>query len=380
MQLNVMETVQNGKKLYICIMKAKDLVQNERVKIDYYDAKRNEGYQRKPSMSRARDFARYIKNAAGISPNSILINIRGALGNFKPLAPQSGILTIPDTTELWIVDGQHRFEGLRDLTEQDPSFGEFPCFVILMNENTEYEEAKQFMIINKTQKGVRSDLAERFIATMMKKEGTKGIYSMPKATIRDIEWRPRATDIVDILNKEISDDPNNDFFENPWHRRIQLPNEPKALSTISQSSFENSLKILIESPTFSEYGNRDLSIILIRYWKAILEICPNAKIQPEKYFLQRLTGTAVLNRILPRVLALTKLKSQRITKDAIKQVLEKMPDVMNEIFWSPDGEAGIIGTSQKALAILTSRVLDSLDKGNADNADKLKEMSKPYEL
>lgn len=375
-----METVQNGKKLYVCIMKAKDLVHNEKVKVDYYDPKENKGYQRKPSMSRARDFARYIKNAAGISPNSILINIRGALGNFKPIAAQYGILTIPDTTELWIVDGQHRFEGLRDLIDKDPSFGEFPCFVILMNESTEYEEAKQFMIINKTQKGVRPDLAERFIATMMKKEGTKEIYNMPKATIRDIEWRPKATEIVDILNKEISADPDNDFFENPWHRRIQLPNEPKAISTISQSSFENSLKILLDNPTFAEYGTMDLSIILIRYWKAILEICPNANIQPDKYFLQRLTGTAVLHRILPRVLAIAKLKNPRITKDSIKSVLEKMPDIMNEIFWSPDGEAGIIGTSQKALSILTSKVLYSLDRGNAENADKLKTMSKPYEL
>lgn len=380
MQLNVIETAQNGKKLYVCIMKAKDLVLNERVKVDYYDPKTSKGYQRNPSMSRARDFARYIKNAAGISPNSILINIRGALGNFKPIAPQYGILTIPDTTELWIVDGQHRFEGLKDLTEQDPSFGEFPCFVILMNESTEYEEAKQFMIINRTQKGVRLDLAAHFIATMAKKEGTKTISNMPRATIRDIEWRPKATEIVDILNKEISDDPNHEFFENPWHMRIQLPNEPKALSTISQSSFENSLKILVDNPIFSGYGTRDLSIMLIRYWKAILEICPNAKIRPDKYFLQRLTGTAVLHKILPRVLALTKFKSQRITTDSTKQILEKMPDVMNEIFWSPDGEAGIIGTSQKALAILTSKVLDSLETGNADNADKLKESHKPYEL
>lgn len=245
MQLNVMEITQNGTKLYVCTMSARELLSNSNVKVDYYSADTNDGYQRKPSFTRAKDFARYIKNAKGICPNSVLINIRGEIGNFKPISSSYGALTLPDDTVFWIVDGQHRIEGLRELIKLDKAFSDFPCVVILMTANSEYEEAKQFMIINKTQKGVRPDLAERFIARMAKREGTKELLNMPKATIRDIEWRPRATDIVDILNNEISDDTDSNFYENPWYKKIQLPNEPRGTNTISQSALEDSLKGLL---------------------------------------------------------------------------------------------------------------------------------------
>lgn len=377
MQINAMELTQNGTKLYVCTLTAKELITNHNVKVDYFSAAGNDGYQRKPSSARAKDFARYIKNAKGICPNSVLINIRGEIGNFKPISASFGTLNLPDDTIFWIVDGQHRIEGLRELIEQDSSFASFPCVVILMTANSEYEEAKQFMIINKTQKGVRADLAERFIARMAKREGTKELLNMPKATIRDIEWRPRATDIVDILNNETTDAVNDDFYENPWYKKIQLPNEPRGTTTISQSAFEDSLKILLDNPIFAGYGNKELCVILVRYWNAILELCPAAKIQPDKFVIQRATGAAVLHRILPRVIALATLGGEKISKETIRRVLKNMPDGMNEIFWSTDGVAGVIGTNQKAISILTSRVHEFLETGNADNS---KELSKPYEL
>lgn len=376
MQINAIEMVQNNVKFYLCIMPAKELTDEDRVKVDYYSASKDEGYQRKPSIARAKDFARYIKNASGICPNSVLINVRGEIGNFKPISSPYGTLTLPDDTTFWIVDGQHRIEGLKGLIEREPSFSNFPFVVILMTRNSEYEEAKQFMIINITQKGVRPDLAERFIAKMSKREGVN-VTNMPKATIKDIEWRPRATEIVDILNKETSDNPNDDFYNNPWYQKIHLPNEPKASTIISQSGFENSLKNLLDNPTFSGYGTKEISIILIRYWSAIFDICPNAKVQPNKFVLQKTTGATVLHRILPRVIALAFSKGQRITKDSLKSVLEKMKVGMDEIFWDNKGSAGMVGTNQKAFSILTSMILEFLEEGNPEQS---KELGKPYEL
>lgn len=376
MQINAIEIVQSNVKFYLCTMTAKELADIEKVKVDYYSASKDEGYQRKPSLARAKDFARYIKNARGICPNSVLINVRGEIGNFKPISSPYGTLTLPDDTTFWIVDGQHRIEGLKGLIEQEPSFSDFPCVVVLMTANSEYEEARQFMIINITQKGVRADLAERFITKMAKREGVN-VTNMPKATIKDIAWRPRATEIVDILNKTTSDDPNNDFYNNPWYQKIHLPNEPKVSTTISQSAFENSLKNLLDNPIFSSYGTKEVSIILIRYWSAILDLCPNAKVQPNKFVLQKTTGPIVLHRILPRVIALAISKGQRITKDSLKSVLEKMKGGMDETFWHSDGDAGMVGTNQKAFSILTSRVLDFLEEGNPEQSEKL---DKPYEL
>src|ERR1700690_670468 len=108
MQISAMEITQNGTRLYVCTMTAKELVTNPNVKVDYFSASANEGYQRKPTTARARDFARYIKNAKGICPNSVLINIRSEIGNFKPISASFGTLSLSDDTVFWIVDGQHR--------------------------------------------------------------------------------------------------------------------------------------------------------------------------------------------------------------------------------------------------------------------------------
>jgi len=50
---------------------------------------------------------------------------------------------------------------------------------------------------------------------------------------------------------------------------------------------------------------------------------------------------------------------------------------MDETFWHSDGDAGMVGTNQKAFSILTSRVLDFLEEGNPEQSEKL---DKPYEL
>lgn len=379
MKIHAIEISQNRVKLYLSAIPAKMLVDENKVKVDYYSASSDSGYQRKPSPSRCKDFARYIKNAKGLSPNSVLINIRGEIGNFEPITSSFGILELPEKaeSELWIVDGQHRIEGLRDLIKEDPSYSDFPIPVVLMNASSNYEEAKQFMIINKTQKGVKSDLAERFIAKMLKREGAHNLMNMPKTTIKDIQWRPRATDIIDVLNTSTSDNHSDDFYNNPWYRKIQLPNEPKGSTLVSQGAFEDSIKGLLDNPMFTGYGKEEMSVILVRYWSAILDKCPNARIEPTKFVIQKTTGLSVLHRILPRVVSLATTEGKKLTKENIKAILDNMPDGMNEIFWSNDGMAGLVGTNQKAFSILTSKVLDFLEEGNADKTEELK---RPYDL
>lgn len=377
MELPVIAIVQNNITLYVGTMNAKTLTNEKLIKIDTYSAKTDTGYQRKPSMSRARDFARYLKNAQGISPTSILLNMRGELGDFKPISSSFGIITIPDNTNFWVVDGQHRIEGLRELVSSNPNYADFPCIVVFMCANSEYEEAKQFLILNQTQKGIKSDLAERFIVRMAKREGVKELINMPRAIIKDIEWTARALSIVDILNSKKSEDPNDDFYNNPWYQRIQLPNDMKKGTSVSQSAFNNSLKSILENPSLSGYGDEELSVILVRYWSAILAICPNAKSQPKDFVIQRSTGVAVMHKVLPRVLSFVKLRGDRLSIEEIKGVLGKMKDGMNEMYWSKDGIAGIVGTSKKAISILTTKFLEFLEESNVQNAEALK---KPFEL
>lgn len=374
-----MEIEQNGVKLYVTTMAAGEIIDEKRVKVDIWSASQNiEGYQRKVSPSRAMDFARYLKNTNAISPTSILLNIRGEILGFAPIKGNYGILSIPDDSEFWVVDGQHRIEGFKELLRRNPNYVNFPITIIIMRVSSEYEEAMQFIIINKTQRGVKPDLAERFIAKMSKREGVQSLMNLPRDTTRDIAWRPKATEIVDILNARTSDEETGDFYNNPWLNKIQLPNEPKGQTTVSQKALEDSLKSLFNNPLFSSYNAEEMSVILVRYWKAILNICKGAAIQPHDYVLQRTTGVNVLHNLLPRVVAMAIKSGEKLTVGRFYEVLNKMPDGMNDIFWINDGVAGNVGTSKKSFSILTTKLFDYLEEGNLNEIEE--EKKKPFDL
>ncbi len=379
MEMNAIEIVQNGTRLYLTVLPAARLVDADFVKVDVYRPHDDhQGYQRRVVGTRARDYARYLRTAKGLSPNTVLLNIRGEIGGFQPVHGSYGRLSLPERTKFWIVDGQHRIEGLRSLLEMNPAFGEYPMPVVLMTSSSEYEEAKQFIIINKTQKGVRPDLAERFIAKMAKREGVSSLASLPRETIRDIEWRPEATDIVDILNESWDDDQTSEFYGNPWLGRIRLPNAEKGDTIISQKAFEDSLHPVLSNPLFMHFTTKERAVILVRYWKAILSICKDAAIDPKSYVLQRTTGVSVLHAILPAVVAHTIRGGEKPSIENLRAVLTTAAEGMSDEFWYNSGTAGLLGTSRKAFSILTRKLLDAIAEGTRLGSEE--QRKKPFEL
>lgn len=365
MEIKAIEFEQNGIKQYLTAMPIKYLVDEKKVKVDIFQASNEKGYQRKPTLSRTKDYARYLKYG-GISPTSILLNIRGEIGNFVPIQGNYGTLPIPDITEFWIVDGQHRVEGLKYLLEEEPKYSTFPIPVILMHVPSEYDEAMQFVIINKTMKGVKPDLAEQFIAKMVKRESPLKLMNLPRATTRDIDWRPKATDIVKILNTRTGEAPDHDFYKNPWYQKIQLANEPKLQTTASQKAFEDSIKQLLNSDSFRAYNAEEISTLLVRYWKAILDLCPQALYDPKNSALQHSTGIAVMHKIFQRVASICVRNGTKLTTSRFKEVLHNMSDGNNDLFWSINGVAGSVGTSQKSFGILTAKLFEYLEEGNPE--------------
>lgn len=379
MDISAIEIVQNGTKLYLTVIPAARLADSSNVCVDVYrphDA--HQGYQRRVISSRAKDYARYLRAGQGLSPSTVLLNLRGEIGGFQPLHGGYGRLSIPDEAKFWIVDGQHRIEGLRTLVQMYPEFGEYPMPVILMNTSSEYEEAKQFIIINKTQKGVSPDLAERFIARMAKREGVTSLMNLPRTTTRDIVWRPRATEVVDVLNEGRDDEPSGEFHDNPWFARIQLPNEDKGNTLVSQKAFEDSLRPALSSPLLAHFDDKEVAIILVRYWKAVLSICKDAALDPKGYVLQRTTGVNVLHAVLPVVLSFATRGGKRPTTDNLRAVLAAVPEGMTDEYWDNSGTAGLLGSSHKALSILTRKLLDAIEEGSSLTPDE--KGKKPFEL
>ena len=349
MKINVLPFVQHGKTMYVGKISARDLA--SRAKVDVWKANNQEGYQRLPEPTRAKAFMRFI--ASEISPPAVLANIREK--DSKKVKVKDDWLDIPDGVTLWLVDGQHRCAGtdmLMQTTDKDYDI-EFP--IVIMLGDSVYEEAKQFVLINMSQKKVRTDLGERFLQRAVKQEGRINIQN--KIMLRGIEWVPAAIEVADYLIK------NN---HSVWHNKIKLPNEPKGKTVVNQKSFTDSLKPVI-NPDGQLAGKPipTISAVVNQYWDAIKETCPKAFEEPENYVLQKTTGVFVLHAILERLLR--KMGKDEPDKDDFAKMLEKMPSMKSHEKWLKDGEFGNM-MGQKGFAIIKAQLLEELE----DASQKIK--------
>ncbi|MCS7369519.1 MAG: hypothetical protein NDF57_07395, partial [archaeon GBS-70-058] len=231
-------------------------------------------------------------------------------------------------------------------------------------------EAKQFVIINKTQKGVRTDLAERHLQQAVLREGYAKLKMdmeegrLPRAIFGDIEWRPRAVEIADELNKNSA----------VWKERIKAPNVYQPKATVSQKSFTDSLEQFLTHPDFRDLP-KDLQIkILENYWMAIRDIMKDAFIRPEDYLVQKTTGVFVFNGLLPTVAKYCKnpdTGKYELTYAKFKEVFSKLSksDWLQAESWKASqkrrgiigGKVAQMGTSQKSFSVLRDILTKELE-------------------
>lgn len=344
MRLRALPFVQHGNEMYVAVMSAKDLV--AKTKVDIWRLNNQTGYQRAPEETRARAFMRFIASNE-ISPPAILANIRDS--DRKRIRVGDGWLDIPDDVDIWLVDGQHRVRGLQMLLESSEKYADTEIPVVIMLGQPVYQEAKQFVIVNRTQKRVRTDLGERFLQRAVKEEGRTTLVS--KGLMRGIEWIPTAIAVADILNIE---------DHSVWYNKIRLPNEPKGVTIVSQKSFTDSLKPIINPPEAPLAGKPEavIAAIVNRYWDTIRHLCPIPFDDPVSHVIQKTTGVFVLHAILRRILL--KIGKDEPTKSDFIQVLEKIDSLKDAGKWHQDGDFGRM-MGQKAFGIIALQLLEELE-------------------
>lgn len=140
---------QNGINMFIFFSTVKHIYEKFDVSRRIED--KEKGYQRSFSASRIKEISRYISRQKGILPNSILVNI-----DIESAAYDSKTKEICFKKSLktygWIIDGQHRVKGAY---EGDP---DFVLPVVATYGLDLKEQAKLFIKINKTQRGVATSL------------------------------------------------------------------------------------------------------------------------------------------------------------------------------------------------------------------------------
>ena len=356
MELDAFEIIQNGTPIYVTYMTAKQLSDLKKIKVDIFKREDEEGYQREISNKRSEEFAKYVINAKGISPISVLLNVRKKI-NFVRINGDYGKLNIHDDSYMWIVDGQHRRQGLLIAIKDREEYENYQIPIVITNLTTTYEEAKQFIIINKTQKGVRSDLAERLLGRIFEEEENI-ISQMPSTVIRGITWMPKAIEISEKINER---------KDSVWYKKIRFPNEPKLTTISSQKSFTESLRPIIKNEIYEHYNVEEITELLVRYWTAISELCPNAFNLPNEHLIQKTIGIFTLHRLFPLVISYC---GEKVTKERIKEILSKMEKGMNDNYWNKNGQIGLAGTNQKAFNIIYQKLSEYLEKSNEKKTKK----------
>lgn len=350
MEMNAIEIEQDGRKLYLSKMPAGDLV--ESTVLDYYSPATEEGYQRVLSPSRVRSFARFILEG-GKSPTSVLLNYRG-----DNLSYENGKLTLPDDVEFYIEDGQHRREGLREAISSEPELTQYEVPVVIQNLKDEFEEAEDFVIINKMAKSVKTDLAETWLYKAIKKKGKKELLEMRArgylpTLLRDIEWRDKAMEIAKELNGD---------KKSSWNEKIILPNQSRSGKFVSTKSFTDSLEPILMDNYLEGIKQATVSAVVKNYWNAIEDLCPIA-FHSDDHVLHKTTGVFVMHRVFPTVSnkCIDESGKRIYTSEKFKTLLGAIgEDYMNDDFWHSD-DAGRYGTNQKSFRALSNEVINALE-------------------
>ncbi len=370
MRIKGIKFVQNNQEFVVAVLPVREIV--GRCKVDVWSPENSDGYQRDITLTRAREFGRYMSKG-GTSPTAVLINLRDA-NTVSEVAP--GEFEVEDTATLWIVDGQHRIQGLSRLAEEDPRLLDVEMPVIMMRLGGRYPEAEQYLIINRTQKGVRADLAERILAQKAKREGATrvelglGDTPLPASLSKDIVWRSRAVDIGDMLNQRT---------DSPLHGRVKLPNMRAEAATISQKSMSDSLKSLLRHEVFGNLTNEKLTNALINFWKAVQHLCPEPFEEVQEtgkavnYLLLRTAGPFVLHRVLTQLVLFCPRQDGRIqlTEEAFEDILARAGDLMSSEFWraTGDGTIGALGSSQKSFALAADLIMGNIGASQETTGD-----------
>ncbi len=310
--------------LYSTTLRLKDLL--GRFRSDTYAADNPRGYQRPVTPSRLRQMSTYLRSEEGMLATSILLCIRKPdEARFEPNVEangkgETGLLTIQPEVTLWVVDGQHRLQGLERAFRKDKAkwLAEYPLPVVIVEGVDAYEEMRYFHVINTRHKGVPTDVVDRHLLAMREAEGSALIEREGERNY----LRGRATMLTDVLNSH---------KDSPWRGKIRMPGEAlRPEHAMRQHGMVTSLDPIVRESFVKRVSDEEAAKLLINYWSAARACWQTAFEEPQEYMIQRTVGAGALHQIFPDVLELCR------ASDDFSQA--KMSDVLSYVgrsggFW-----------------------------------------------
>jgi DGQHR domain-containing protein len=287
MKVPAVRFVQKTVPMYLAALPIHEL---ENCSIDRWDPLKAgpwKGYQRGLVDKKIRDLANYLERRDAILPVAGLLNVRQrrtlSFTGPKTAKPAHGVLTIPDDTRLWVVDMQHRLEGIRRAHSEGFLAG-FSVPVLITEGLSGIAEAAQFYIVNTRSKRMGVDLTRRLL---IEHDEIKDLTDVP-------DWELKAVQIAIRLNRRLNG--------NPWFKRIREPESERNMEHIAtEKSFVPSLRWLLTSPKAKRKSATALAKFLARFWEGIRANVPQPFQQPRSYIIQKTPGYMALHRLAPIV-------------------------------------------------------------------------------
>ncbi len=320
MKIDAFKLSQTGNRgvadIFVTVMRAGDLVY--RCKIDRRTPSNTSGYQRLPSerrLSMIRGSAvRYLVRELGYFPTSILLNVRGDV-SFTENKDQNwfsyGMLDT-QSDEFWVIDGQHRIEALKRAIARNRDFENYPVITSILRLPDRFDEMLLFYIVNRRQKGVKTDLVYRHLQRMLIHKGEDWLL--------DLEGKRGLTqgyaiEIIDVLNK----DPVS-----PWYGRIREVGEAKHMDhVINDSEMMPTITQILEERYFKNMPIKEIALLLIDYWNALYNIYPECFTDPDEFSMLQKPGMPALNKLFIDVYGIA-IQNGEVSEESIYNVLLRL--------------------------------------------------------
>jgi len=333
----------------LSVSKLREMYNEKRVVVDRYDPlKQQHGYQRGVEDDRIKEITTTIDEKLNLLkskkksddllppllPGAIILNVRKKANEGRSVGydPKSNAVRVPENVELYVIDGQHRIEGLiRSQAEEDV---EVPI-VVVDGLNT-LQEAGQFLIINTKQKRVKPGLQLRVLYDI---DPSNTHALADKLGVDD--WKMPALTIVMALN----DTPGS-----PWRNRIRRPGslvQKKGKWTpMTEENFVDTLRFFCKSSPVASLPSETKRDLLLEYWDAISEIYPDA-FHDQKgrlYKVCKPIGVGALNNTAPVIFHL-----RNVTKGDYSNILSNIAKKFKlDSFWMRrTGKVEKYGSNQK---------------------------------
>ena len=359
MKLKVLRMEQSGVPIYLGVLPAEILTNEERARVDRWSPSNPKGYQRAIQDKRANEAAWYLIKAEGWFPTSVLVSIRENVG-FDEAGRNDwcteGYLDVPDSSVLWIIDGQHRVEGLKRAIErgaQDLKGYQVPVAIVV---NTDVvSEMRMFYIVNTRAKSVSADIADRLLQQALKEKGglwLKETESKYLAKSEKLVLQARATNVVDYLNASCP----------IWQDFVAVPGavKPHPMAIKQHTLVSSLLEGTMKDHSIERLDDRSIGELLNSYWQALGAVFPEAFNKPENHSIRRTAGVYSLHMLFPDIFERCR-EARAYRAEDMKEILDHTG--LTSEFWSTEADVGdtrTFGTGMKSLRLLADYLRSQL--------------------